>query len=227
MNQIQDQGQAIANAFTDLFSRFINFLPALIGAIVVVIIGLIIASALAKLVEKVVRMLKIDHVIATLQEEIKGRQGKEIKASVLLREIVRWLLIFVFLTAAAEILGLSQLSAFLGNIILYIPNIVVAVIILTVALMLAKYVSQIVMESQTVAASKFESKVISGIAKWAIIIFGTLAALIQLGIAPALINSIAIGIIAAVCLAIGLAFGLGGQNEAAQILKNFREKMIK
>lgn len=227
MNQIQNQGQVIVNVFNDLLARFVNFLPGLIGAIIIVIIGLIIAAIVAKLVEKIIQMLRIDNVIARLQHEISGRPTREIKASVILRELVRWFLIFVFLIAASQALGLSQLSVFLNEILLYIPNIIVAVVILTVTLMLAKYVSEIVMDSQAVENSDFESKIVSAVAKWAIIIFGVLAALIQLRIAPSLINSLAIGIIAAISLALGLAFGLGGQGEASQLLKNFRAKMMK
>ena len=226
MGQIQNQGQAIANVFTDMASKFVYFLPGLIGAIIIVIVGLFIAGVVAKLVEKLVKFLKIDHAIEVVQHEIQGKPGHEIRASILLREIVRWFLIFVFLTAAAEAIGLQQLSSFLNSIILYIPNILVAVIIMTVSLMLAKYVSQVVMDSKSVA-NKFQSNVIAGMAKWAIIIFGTLAALIQLGIAPSLINAVAIGIIAAASLATGLAFGLGGREEASQILKDFKIKMMK
>lgn len=226
MNQIQNQGQAIANAFNDLLSRFVSFLPGLIGAIIIVVVGLAIASVVAKLVEKVIKMLRIDNVIATVQHEIQGKPGHEIRASVLLREIVRWFIIFVFLIAASETIGLKQLSTFLNSILLYIPNIIVAVIILTISLMLGKYVSEFVMDSEAVA-NRFQPRLISAIAKWAIFIFGTLAALLQLGIAPSLINSIVIGIVAAASLAAGLAFGLGGRNEAEQMLKKFREKMMK
>lgn len=227
MNQIQNQGQIVANALNDFFAKFMAFLPGLIGAIVIVIVGLIIATIVAKLIEKVVKMLRIDHVIATVQHEIQGRRSHEIRASVVLREVVRWFLIFIFLTAAAEALGLRQLSAFLNSVILYIPNIIVAVIILTITLMLAKYISQAVMNSEAVTNSPFESRIIAGLAKWAILVFGTLAALIQLGIAQSLINALAFGIIAAVSLAIGLAFGLGGQQEARQMLENFRKKMMR
>lgn len=227
MNQFQNQGQIVLNAFNDLLSRFVSFLPGLIGAIVIIIIGLIVAAIIAKLVEKVVKMLSIDSVIARLQHEITGKPGREIRASLILREVVRWFLIFVFLIAASEALKLNQLSAFLNSILLYLPNIVVAVIILTVTMVLAKYVSEIVMDSEVVANSNFENYIVSSVAKWAIIIFGILAALLQLGIAPSLINSIVIGVIAAISLALGLAFGLGGQDEAARALKNFREKMLK
>lgn len=227
MDQIQNQGQIVLNVFNDLLSRFVSFLPGLIGAILILIVGLIVAAAVAKLVEKGVKMLGIDSVIARLQHEIAGRQRREVKASVVLREVVRWFLIFVFLIAASEALGLSQLSAFLNSILLYIPNIIVAVIILTITMVLAKYVSEIVMDSQVIAKSNFQSHIVSAVSKWAIIVFGVLASLIQLGIAPSLINSLAIGIIAAISLALGLSFGLGGQDEASRILKNFREKMLK
>lgn len=227
MDQIQNQGQLIVNAFNDLLSRFVNFLPGLIGAIVILVIGLIIAAAVGKLVEKLVKMLGIDSVIARLQHEITGRPGREVRASVILKEVVKWFLIFVFLIAASQALGLDQLSVFLNNILMYLPNVIVAVIILTIAMVLAKYVSEIVMRSHAIATSNFESDIVAAVVKWAIIIFGVLAALIQLRIAPSLINSLAIGIIAAISLALGLAFGLGGQDEAARMLKNFREKMLK
>lgn len=227
MNQIQNQGQIVLNAFNDLLSRFFSFLPGLIGAIVILVIGLIIAGLVAKLVEKLIKMLGIDSVIARLQHEITGKPGREVRASLVLREVVRWFLIFVFLIAASEALGLDQLSVFLNNILLYLPNIIVAVIILTVTMVLAKYVSEIVMGSEMVTKSNLENYIVSSVAKWAIIIFGLLAALLQLGIAPSLVNSIVIGVVAAVSLAIGLAFGLGGQDEASRMIKNFRERMLK
>ena len=227
MSQIQNQGQAVINVFSDMLSRFFAFLPGLIGAIVIIIIGLIIAAAIAKIVEKIIVALRIDHVIAMLQHEIQGKPSREIKASVLLREIVRWFLIFVFLTAAAEAIGLTQLSTFLNSIILYIPNVIVAVIILSITLILAKYVSDAVLASQSVAASRFEGNIVAGIAKWAIVIFGVSAALIQLGIAVSLVNILFVGVISAFSLAIGLAFGLGGREEAAIIWKKMRDGIAK
>ncbi len=223
MNQIQNQGQNIVNIFSDLLGRFFSFLPGLIGAIVIVIIGLIIAALVAKLVEKIVRGLRIDHVIATLQHEIQGRPGREVKASVLLREVVRWFLIFIFLMAAAEALGLQQLSAFLNNIILYIPNVIVAVIILTVSLLFGKYISDVVMASQSMAANSLNTGIVASVAKWAIIIFGVSAALIQLGVAVSLVNIVFTGIVFALALAAGIAFGLGGQAEAAIMWKKMRD----
>jgi hypothetical protein len=107
---------------------------------------------------------------------------------------------------------------------LYLPNIVVATIILTIAFLLGNVVYTIV-RSSTRAAGVMNASLLATIIKWAIVIFGLLAALIQLGIATSLVNTIFIGLISAVSLAVGLAFGLGGREEAALILKKIRQNV--
>ena len=225
MNQVQTWGQAITNSLMDLWGRFISYIPQLIGAILVFIIGIIIASVLGKVVEKIIQALHIDQAMERFRftEKFK-RAGFDLSISKLLGGIVRWFLILVFLMAATDILGLTQITTFLNEILLYIPNVLVATVILSIAFLLGNFVYTIVRGS-TRAAGVMSASLLATIVKWAIMIFGLLAALIQLGIATSLVNTLFIGFIAAISLASGLAFGLGGQEEAAIILRKLREEM--
>lgn len=224
MNSVQTWGEAITGSVVDLWYRFINFLPGLIGALIVFLMGLIVAIALGKVAKKLIEVLKIDQVVDKMN--LEERLRVKIKISVFFGELVKWFLILVFLMAATNILGLVEVSEFLNKIILYIPNIVVAVIILSIAFLVGNFVYGVV-RSSTRVAGIMSASLMASISKWAIVIFGLLAALIQLGIAVSLVNTIFIAVMAALALAFGLAFGLGGRDEAALILKKVRENLEK
>ncbi|MCX6765650.1 MAG: hypothetical protein NT136_01670 [Candidatus Moranbacteria bacterium] len=225
MNPVQTWGEAITMSLLELWARFISFLPALIGALLVFLFGLIAAVALGKAAEKIIMVLRIDQALDKMGigEKFKGT-GLRISVSRFFGELVKWFLILVFLMAATDILGLSQVTGFLNNVILYIPNLVVATIILAIAFLLGNFVYNVVRHS-TRAAGIMSATLLATISKWAIVVFGLLAALVQLGIAVSLVNTIFIGLIAALSLAVGLAFGLGGKDEAAAILKKLREEI--
>lgn len=225
MNPVQDWGQAVANSLIDLWVRFVNFLPTLIGALLVFLIGLAIAAALGKITQKLIKALHVDRAMEKLSFFEKAKQqGVAASPSIVIGKFVEWFLILVFLMAATEILGLEQVTTFLNSILLYIPNLVVATIILTIAFLLGNFV-YVVVRSSTRAAGVINANLLANIIKWAVIIFGLLAALIQLGIATSLVNTVFIGIVAAVSIATGLAFGLGGREEAALMLRKLREQM--
>jgi hypothetical protein len=200
-------------------------MPTLVGALLVFLLGLVIASIMGKVVERLVRALRIDQAIERISigEKLK-EHGIEITFSEFLGKLVQWFLAIVFLMAATDILGLVQVTEFLNSILLYIPNIVVATIILSIAFLFGNVVYTIV-RSSTKAAGVMNAGLLATIIRWAIVIFGLLAALIQLGIATSLVNTIFIGLVSAISLAIGLAFGLGGREEAALILRKIRENI--
>lgn len=225
MNPVQTWGEAITNSLIDLWMRFVGFLPALIGALLVFFLGLIVAIALGKAAEKIISALKVDQILERMKVGEKFKiTGLKISISRFFGELVKWFLILVFLMAATDILGLSQVTSFLNSIILYIPNLVVATIILALAFLLGNFVYTVVRHS-TRAAGVMSATLLATISKWAIVIFGLLAALVQLGIAVSLVNTIFIGVIAALALAAGLAFGLGGKDEAAVVLRKLREEI--
>lgn len=225
MNPVQTWGGAIANSLISLWVRFINFIPTLVGALLVFLLGTIIASVIGKVVERIVRALRIDGAIERLSISEKLKEhGIEVTLSNFAGKIVQWFLVLVFLMAATDILGLDQVTSFLNSVIMYLPNVVVATIVLTIAFLLGSLMYAIV-RSSTRAAGVMSAALLATLIKWSIMIFGLLAAMIQLGIATSLVNTLFIGLVAALSLAMGLAFGLGGKDEAALILKKIREEI--
>jgi len=225
MNSVQTWGEAITISLLGLWERFVNFLPALVGAILVFVAGWIVAVALGKAVEHIVKIIRIDDVV-----EKAGTKGRMRKAGVdfniakFFGGLVKWFLILVFLMAATDILHLVQVTSFLNSIVLYLPNVIVAAVIMAVAFLVGNFVYAVI-KGSTKIAGIVSATLLATIAKWAIVIFGLLAALIQLGVASSLINTIFIGLVAMLALAGGLAFGLGGKDEAALILKKLRHEI--
>jgi hypothetical protein len=225
MNGIQTWGDAITMSLTNLSQRLVNFLPALIGALLVFLVGWIIAVAIGKLVEKFIQKVKIDKAIQKIGFSEDFQNGNvHLSIAGFLGGLIKWFLILVFLMAAADILRLDAVTVFINNILLYIPNVIVAVIILGSVFLIGNFVYDIV-KGSTKAAGVISATLLANVSKWAIVIFGFFAALIQLGIASSLISTIFIGIIAMLALAGGLAFGLGGREEASLILKKLRKEI--
>jgi len=219
--EIQTFGQAISNSLVDLWMRLFDFLPVFIGALIVFLAGWLISVTLGRLIEKALKMAQLDKAMEKI-----GYKGTHIQFTVseIIGGIVKWFLILVFLLAAVDILKLDQVTNFLNSIVLYIPNVFVAVIILATVFLLGNFVYRLV-KGSTKAAGVMSATILATMSKWAIIIFGIFAALIQLGIASTLVSTIFIGIVAMLSLAGGLAFGLGGKDEAAMILRKLREEI--
>lgn len=225
MNGIQTWGEAITLSLTGLWDRFFNFLPALVGAIIIFVLGWIVAVTLGNLIAKAIKAAKIDNALEKIEINKKlAEAGISSSVSELIGGIIKWFLVLVFLMAATDILGLNQVTDFLNEIIMYLPNVVVAVVILAVAFLVGNFVYNVV-KGSTRAAGVMSATLLATLSKWSIIVFGILAALIQLGIATSLVSTIFIGIIAALSLATGLAFGLGGKDEAGAILRKLREEI--
>ena len=225
MNGVQTWGQAIVMSLTNLWASVVSFLPSLVGAILVFLAGWIIATAIGKLATRFMETLQVDRAAAKagFSGRVKG-SNFNFTLSALFGGLIKWFLALVFLMAAVNILHLDEVTTFLDSILLYLPNVVVAVIILAAVFLIGKFVYAVV-KGSTRAAGVMSATLLATISKWAIIIFGFFAALIQLGVASSLISTIFTGIVAMLALAGGLAFGLGGREEAAMILKKLREEI--
>jgi len=213
-------------AFLNITQGFLDTLLKITGALIVFLIGWAIAIGIQKLVVQIIRTIKVDMLLEKMGAgRAMERAGIKLDVANWIGFLVKWFLIFGFLLASSDILGLRDVSGFLRSALLYIPNIVVAAVILVVAVWFAGLVQRIVMAS--VSASKIKTATFVGaIAKWAILIFGLFAALIQLGIAPGLLQTIITGLIAMLAIAGGLAFGLGGRDQAAKFLGKMRDEMF-
>ncbi|HRY52787.1 MAG TPA: hypothetical protein P5089_02955 [Candidatus Portnoybacteria bacterium] len=220
---LQSWTEVTINSFQETWSSFIIFLPNLLGALVVFFIGLAVAVGLEKLITQLLRALRIDSGLEKLGlGRFFERGGIKIDFAGWIGAFVKWFLILVFLLAATDILNLNEISIYLLSILGYVPSVIVAVIILAVAFWLANVLRKIVQAS--VSASNIKAAAFLGtLTYWSILVFGFFAALIQLGVAYSLLQTLITGLIAMLALAGGLAFGLGGKDAAASFINQLRK----
>lgn len=205
-----------------IWQSFISFLPTLLAALIVFIIGWLIAIFLGRVANRIIRMIKLDILLTKLGfKKALAKAKLRLDSGKFFEELIKWFFIIVFLMTAADILGLQEVTLFLKTILFYLPNVIIAAIILLVAVIVANFMYRLVKASADTAGLA-SSNTVGAIVKWAILIFGFVIALTQLGIATALIQTIVIGIIAMLALAGGLAFGLGGKDQAAKFLEKLR-----
>lgn len=217
----------LISSLQNLWIQLIAFLPSLIGALIVFIIGLMVASGLASLVEKLIAAVKLDNFLKKLGvEEYTRRAGIELNSGHFLGQIVYWFLVLVFFSAAADILKFYVLSNFVTDILTYLPNLVVALLVMVVALVAANLVKKVV-KASVMGAKVGSERFLSSASWWIIVVFGLLIALNQLGVAVAIINTVITGLIAMLALAGGLAFGLGGKEYAAHLLGKMKDGLEK
>lgn len=213
--------QAITDSLVDLWQRFIFFLPILIGAIIVFIVGWSVAIAIGRFVQRVLELVRLNEPFERLTglRATLERAGFDLNVPKFLGGLVKWFLYIVVLLATANILGLSAVADFLNDVIRFLPNILVAAVIFVTGVILGNFVGRVTKAS--IEAAKLPHGSVTGaVAKWAVVVFATLAALFQLGIAGPLIQTLFTAFVAMVAIAGGLAFGLGGKDLAAKILKH-------
>jgi len=219
--QITSWADSLWHGLTAGFDRFANGVPTVLGALLILILGWIIAGALAALVVKGSRAAHLD----TLGDRIKvndflQRAGTRMKASDILGEVVKWGVRLVFIEMAAEQCGLTQVTALVNGILGYIPNILVALLVLGVGAFLAQLLSGVVRGAAS-EAGMGNAGLLAKLASAAVMAFAIIAAVNQLGIAPIVVNTLYIGLVAALSLALGLAFGLGGRDTAARLTQQW------
>jgi hypothetical protein len=199
-----------------------GFLPNLIGAVIVFLIGWMIAVLLGKLAAQIIRALRIDNILEKMGfKRSLERASLKLDSGRFIGELVKWFFIIVFLMAATDIMRLPQVTEFLRRVLLYIPQLIVAVLILLAAVLIANFLQRLV-KASVEAAGLGSSNFLGAVTKWAILIFAILAALLQLGIVPSLIQTLFTGLVAALVISSGLAFGLGGKDIAIQILNRLK-----
>ena len=217
---------AVTNSLIDLWIQFISFVPNVVAAVVVFVVGWAVAVAIGRLVEKLLVLVRINAAFESLRglKRAVEQAGLTLNVAHFVGEIFKWFLIIVALLAATDILGLQQVSQFLTSVLYYIPNVVIAALILVISVVLANFVYRTVLAS--VEAAGFTSGgAIAAVSKWSILVFAIFAALLQLNVASQLIQTFLTAFFAMVAIAGGIAFGLGGQSSAKDAVENFRKKL--
>ena len=228
MNALQQWTDTVGNSFSDLWSRSIDFLPTIIGAIIIILVGSFVAKGISSLFEHILKefwnkQLRHNSLRSVFgSEETIEKGGWKINVPSAVSTLIYWFLMIVFLMAATEVLNLDQVTMFLNSVLLYLPNVIVAVVILLIGIVLSQIVANVVKHS--VGAAKIaSSQFLSGIAKWSIMIFAFMAALVQLKVAAELIQILFTGFVAMIALAGGLAFGLGGKEHARMVIDDLKK----
>src|SRR5437868_6361401 len=215
---ITSWGTAIINAFANALNLVLTFIPKLIGFLVILLVGWIVATVVSKALTFLLRKVGFDRMANRIGlTRFEQRMGITLDAAGVLGKVVYWFLFLIFLVPAVDALGLTTVSAILGTVIAYIPNVFVAILVLFLGTLLASFVADIV-RGATASANVGNPNIFANIARYSIMGFAALVALEQLQIAPSLINELFGAIVAAAALAFGLAFGLGGRESAQRYL---------
>lgn len=213
------------DALQDLWQGFVTFIPALIGAIIVFVVGWFIAIGIAKLITEILKRARFNRIFERgVWKEALAKAEFKIDAAGFIGVVVKWVLVIVFLMAAVEILGLEEFASFLKNVLSYLPNVVVASFIFVVAVIIADILEKVVraaVESTRVGYGH----IVGVIVRWSIWIFAILAILIQLKVAQSLIETLFAGLVGVIVIAAGIAFGLGGKEIATEILRDLYRKL--
>lgn len=222
---VQDWTTITIQALQDAWQLLLIFMPKLLGAIIIFVIGWFIAIGIGRIVAEILVRLKFNQIFErTGWKDALEKAELKVNPSEFIGAIFKWILVIVFLSAAVDVLELSQFAVLLNRLIGWLPNLIVAIAIFIVAIIVADIMEKIVRASVKKIGVDYVG-FFGAISRWGIYIFAGLAILSQLGVAPAIINTIVVGFVGMVTLALGLAFGLGGKETAAKLIEELKAKI--
>ncbi len=205
--------ETLIQPLQDALGVFLSFIPQLIGALIILIIGYVIAKALQAIVGRVLEGIGFDRWMERGGiKQFFDRADTEHTPHSILGRLVFWFVFIIAITMAADALGIPQVSAVLAQLIAYIPSIIAAILILILAALLANFLSSIVRGATG-------SDILASVARYAIIVYAVFAAVTQLGIAVELTAPTFLIVLGAVALAAAIAFGLGSREVAQDIIE--------
>jgi len=220
-----DWVSTFTTSLSDLLSRIGAFIPNLIGAALIILVGWLIGIALGAFVDRLLRTVGLQRVFekAKIEQILKNAEVK-MDTSALLGAMVKWVIMIVAFISASDTLQLPQVSEFLNKILAYIPNVTAAIGILLVGAIVAHFIGNVV--KATIKATKLGmADFATLVTRWSIWTFSILAAMYQLQVATGLIQTLFIGVVALIAIAGGLAFGLGGQDAAKDLVNRLKKQI--
>jgi len=214
----------IVEPVTQMLTKMMAYLPVLLGALIILIVGWFVAKAIKRIVDWLLKLIRFNTLAdkAGISEILK-KGNLEISAGEVISSLVYWLIVIMVLVMAVDALGLPKASDVLASLFAYVPKVIAALLVLVVAMFLASFVSGIV---RTAAgnANLPKPEMFAGVSRWAIIIFAVTISLEQLGIASLLVTTTFNIILGGVCLALAIAFGLGGKDIVANYLEELKKR---
>ena len=223
---LQNWGEIFSQSLLGLWYGFINFVPGLLGAIILFIVGWVVAKVVGKAIAQLVAVLKVDKLFESAgASDFMNRAGLRLNVSGFIGGLVKWFIVIVFLMASLQIIGLTQVNDFLREAVLYyLPKVIIAALVLVIATILADAMKKVVRASAQ-AANIRSANMLGTITLYSIWIFAFIIALSELGIATAFMQILFTGLIAALAIALGLAFGLGGKEAAGRAVEKVASDM--
>lgn len=214
-------GVLITSLFSTMFGGLLAYLPQFLAGLIVLLMGLVVAAISKHIILIFFKVVKIEKWL----EEAKVAKEKDVRVwPEIISELVRWSVVVLFLVPAAEIWGVPRVTDVLSQLLFYLPNVFVAVIVGLVGVVAANITHDIVKHGSKSLGSS-SANALANIARYSILFFTALIVLHQLGVASDLIRILFTGIVAMLAIAGGLAFGLGGQDLAKEILKGLLKKL--
>lgn len=215
-----DIGLTLTASFNSAFYAVVNFIPRFLAGAIIFLIGVIIASILKQVVLSLFKTLKLEEILKKYGvPEVKD----QFSWSNILSEIVRWFVIIVFLIPTADVWGLQRIITVLNDFLNYLPNVFVAAVIAMIGLVFARLSHDVVLASAK-GVDEQTANAIASVTRWAVNVFVFLAVLNQLGVATDLVRILFTGLVAMIAIAGGIAFGLGGQGAAKDIVEGIKKK---
>jgi hypothetical protein len=224
MYQLRNMGDATWYSFTNALNSFMGFVPSLIGAIITLVVGWFISGFLARLIVRGLNAIGLERAV---ERSGIGRFIEQSNTrwtmSEIIAALIKWSIFLIFIQAAASLFGMPQVTGIINSVILFIPKLIVALGIIVIGSLIAKFLAGLVRGSLS-EMGVGNSGLFAKLTQYAVIAFSIIAAFNQIGIAQTVVNTLLFGLIGSLALALGLAFGLGGREVAAQITRSWYDK---
>jgi hypothetical protein len=221
---IRDWGEAITTSMAQALSLLLAAVPRIIGFIVIVAIGWFIAALIAKAVAALLRSIRFNDMAERSGfAGFVANTGVETDPSGFIADIAKWFIRLITLVVGFDALGLPAVSDVLRQLLLWLPNLAVAIAVLILGGLAANWLAGLVRASAA-KADVGNPDLLASIARVATWAFAIVAALNQIGIARELVNTLFIATVGALALALGLAFGIGGRDTAAEVVREWYER---
>ena len=213
MNNIENIGDTISNTLVEALNTIISFLPNLLGGLLILFVGWVVASLLRTATRRGLDAINAEQWLN--EAGIRSPQGRTSWINII-GQLVFWTVMFVFLVPTLEAWNLAEVTPILNQLFAYLPRVIAAIVVGFIGYIVSNLVSQVVGNATEGYGNL--SNVLTSVARYSILIFTTLVVLTQLGIASALIQIFFSALMFAFALATGLAFGLGGRQPAERVL---------
>jgi hypothetical protein len=198
-----------------------RILPALLGALVILFAGYLLAKVLERLTERGLRRIRLNHLLERggVTQAVE-RSGTHVNPTRVLANLMFWLVMFTVILLAANALGLDSLANVVSTLVSYIPSVIAAIVIILVGIVLGGFVGGLIAAS---AGAVHGGRSLARIGRGGVILLAIFMALQELGIATDIVTTAFAILFGAIALALALSFGLGNRELAGEITREWYE----